>query len=135
MHEKYTRRFDNFAGSLEALKLAKDRDPEDTFVLSGTAQKFNITFDLSWKIMKELLVGYYKVIDFAQGSPREVIRKAGSVGLVEDDIWMDMLNDRNNLAHDYDGTMVRGLFDIIVGQYTAAFEKFRTTVENMDFAD
>lgn len=28
-----------------------------------------------------------------------------NVNLIDNDIWMDMLEDRTELAHDYDGTL------------------------------
>ena len=33
--------------------------------------RFSITFDLSWKVMKDILVQYYSIMDFIAGSPRE----------------------------------------------------------------
>ena len=42
-----------------ALAEAKQRDLSDSFVLSGTSAKFSITFDLAWKVMKDILVEYY----------------------------------------------------------------------------
>ena len=43
----------------DALAEAKQRDLSDSFVLSGTSAKFSITFDLAWKVMKDILVEYY----------------------------------------------------------------------------
>ncbi|MCM1282767.1 MAG: nucleotidyltransferase substrate binding protein [Muribaculaceae bacterium] len=62
-----------------------------SFVLSGTVQKYNLTFDISWKVMKDIIVKYHKKSDFAAGSPREVLRAAHSVDLIDNDIWMEML--------------------------------------------
>ena len=42
----------------DALAEAKQRDLSDSFVLSGTSAKFSITFDLAWKVMKDILVEY-----------------------------------------------------------------------------
>ncbi len=36
----------------------------DSFVLSGTSAKFSITFDLAWKVMKDILVQYYAITGF-----------------------------------------------------------------------
>ena len=56
MDEKFKRRFTSFCNSLDALAEAKQRDLSDSFVLSGTSAKFSITFDLAWKVMKDILV-------------------------------------------------------------------------------
>ena len=56
MDAKFERRFKSFCNSLDALAEARQRDLSDSFVLSGTSAKFSITFDLSWKVMKDILV-------------------------------------------------------------------------------
>ena len=59
MDAKFERRFLSFYNSLDALAEARQRDLSDSFVLSGTSAKFSITFDLAWKVMKDILVEYY----------------------------------------------------------------------------
>lgn len=124
MEGKFINRYKSFCDSLNSLKEARNRDMTDSFVLSGTVQKYNLTFDISWKVMKDIVVKYHKKTDFALGSPREVLRAANSVGLISDDIWMDMLEDRNELAHDYDGTLAVSCCRKIVDQYITVFEEF-----------
>ena len=102
MDEKCNRRFLSFCNSLDALSEARQRDLSDSFVLSGTSAKFSITFDLAWKVMKDILVQYYAITGFVTGSPREVLREAYKANLISDDDWMEMLKVRNELAHDYD---------------------------------
>lgn len=75
MDEKFNRRFVSFTKSLDALAEARERDLSDSFVLSGTSAKFSITFDLAWKVMKDILIQYYAIIGFVSGSPREVLRE------------------------------------------------------------
>ena len=100
MDEKFNRRFLSFCKSLDALAEARQRDLTDSFVLSGTSAKFSITFDLSWKVMKDILVQYYAITNFVAGSPREVLRESFQANLISDDKWMEMLKVRNELAHD-----------------------------------
>ena len=64
MDAKFERRFKSFCNSLDALAEARQRDLSDSFVLSGTSAKFSITFDLSWKVMKDILVQYYSITGF-----------------------------------------------------------------------
>lgn len=131
MEEKFYRRFESFRNSLEALSEAKTRDMSDSFVLSGTGAKFSITFDLSWKVMKDIIVGYHMVSDFATGSPREVLRKAFEVNLIHDDIWMEMLKVRNEISHDYDGKVMEEYCSKIVNRYIDKFYELVSSVENM----
>lgn len=55
MDAKFERRFLSFYNSLDALAEARQRDLSDSFVLSGTSAKFSITFDLAWKVMKDIM--------------------------------------------------------------------------------
>lgn len=130
MEEKFYRRFESFKNSLDALNEAKNRDMNDSFVLSGTGAKFSITFDLSWKVMKDIIVGYHMVPDFATGSPREVLRKAFEVNLIHDDIWMEMLRVRNEISHDYDGKIMEEYCKKIVDEYIDIFYKLETAIIN-----
>ena len=59
MDEKFNRRFVSFTKSLDALAEARERDLSDSFVLSGTSAKFSITFDLAWKVMKDILIHWF----------------------------------------------------------------------------
>lgn len=91
----------------DALAEAKQRDLSDSFVLSGTSAKFSITFDLAWKVMKDILIEYYAMTGFIAGSLREALKTSYKAELISDDAWMEMLKVRNQLAHDYDCEIVK----------------------------
>ena len=129
MDEKCRKRFDSYKKSLASLAEARARDMRDSFVLSGTSAKFSITFDLAWKVMKDILVQHYAIIDFVAGSPREVLRAAFRAKLIEDEIWMEMLKVCNQLAHDYDGQIVEKYCEDIVKVYIGRLEDFRDVAE------
>ena len=132
MDTKFEKRWESLQKSLSSLAEARTRDLEDSFVLSGTSVKFSITFDLAWKVMKDILVQYYAMTDFVSGSPREVLRAAFRAQLISDDRWMNMLQVRNLLSHDYDGVIVRTHCDVIVQEYIGLLEEFRRRVEMLD---
>ena len=129
MDEKFNKRFVSFCNSLDALAEARERDLSDSFVLSGTSAKFSITFDLAWKVMKDILVKQLGILDFAIGSPRDTLQQAFTNRLIDDDKWMQMLRIRNQLAHDYDGSLATAEFSIIVNEYIPLFERFRVCAE------
>ena len=131
MDEKFNRRFLSFCNSLDALSEARQRDLSDSFVLSGTSAKFSITFDLAWKVMKDILVQYYAITGFVTGSPREVLREAYMANLISDDDWMEMLKVRNELAHDYDCEIVKTHCDKIVETYIDLFYDFENVVKQL----
>ncbi len=131
MDEKFSRRFLSFCNSLDALAEAKTRDLSDSFVLSGTSAKFSITFDLAWKVMKDILIQYYAITRFVSGSPREVLRESYKADLISDDTWMEMLKVRNELSHDYDGAIVEAYCSKIVEKYIDLFYEFESTVKKL----
>ena len=131
MDEKFRRRFLSFCKSLDALAEARQRDLTDSFVLSGTSAKFSITFDLSWKVMKDILVQYYAITNFVTESPREVLRESFQAKLISDDKWMEMLKVRNELTHDYDGDIVKEYCNEIVENYIDLFYDFEKQVKKL----
>ena len=131
MERKFMKRYLSYKRSLAALSEARDRDMEDSFVLSGTGAKFSITFDLAWKTMKDILIEYYAITDFVAGSPREVLKKAFLANMIEGDAWMQMLDIRNRLARDYDGELIKEHCRQIVEDYLEKFNEFQEWVENV----
>lgn len=129
MDEKFNRRYTSFCNSLDALAEARERDLSDSFVLSGISAKFSITFDLAWKVMKDILVQYYVITNFVAGSPREVLREAYKANLISDESWMEMLKVRNELSHDYDCEIVKEHCNTIVQKYIDLFYEFKNTVD------
>lgn len=131
MEKNYYRRYESFKKSLDALSEARSRDLTDSFVISGTGAKFSITLDLAWKIMKDIIVQYYMVTDFPAGSPKEVIKKSFQLGIIDDDIWMEMLKVRNEFAHDHDGVIVKEFCEKIVKVYLDKFYEFKNRVDEI----
>ena len=107
MENKFINRYLTFCKSLKNLEKSRYADPSADFVLEGTVLNFNLTFDIAWKVMKDIIIQYYAVVDFPKGSPREVLRKAFEFQLIQDDGWMEMLSTRNELPHDYDGEIAK----------------------------
>lgn len=129
MESKYFNRYQSLCKSLANLRLSRGQDKDAPFVLPATVQNFNLTFDLAWKVMKELVTQEFGLTDFASVSPKETLKSAFSVGLINDDRWMDMLRVRNTLAHDYDGQVALRYYDDIVGDYYVLIESLVMDIE------
>lgn len=74
--------------------------PNDT-VRDGMIQRFEFTFELGWKALKEYMVdaGVQNTMPF----PKQVLREAYAASLINaEDVWLDMLNARNITSHIYD---------------------------------
>lgn len=129
MENKYINRYNTFCKSLKNLEKSRTADPKADFVLEGTVLNFSLTFDIAWKVMKDILIKKMEILDFATGSPREVLQQAFTNRLIDDDQWMQMLRARNQLAHDYDGSFATEKFQDIIQIYYPLFVKFRDKAE------
>ena len=136
MESKSINRYNTFCKSLKNLEKSRHADPNADFVLEGTVLNFNLTFDIAWKVMKDILVKNMGILDFATGSPRETLQQAFTNCLIDDDAWMQMLKTRNQLAHDYDGTFAEQKFEDIIHIYYPLFEKLKNgTPHSRYFSD
>ena len=76
-------------------------------------------------------IQYYAITGFVAGSPREVLRESYKANLISDETWMEMLKVRNELAHDYDGEIVKEHCQAIVQTYIDLFYDFEKTVKKL----
>lgn len=129
MENRSINRYNTFCKSLKNLAKSRNADPKTDFVLEGTVLNFNLSFDISWKVLKDILIKELGILDFAVGSPRETLKSAFTNQLIDDDCWLQMLRDRNQLAHDYDGKLAAEKFNDIINVYYPLLEKMRDDVE------
>lgn len=129
MEGVYMNRYNTFCKSLKNLEKSLRADPKADFVSEGTAMNFNLTFDISWKVMKDILIKELEVLGFAVGSPRETLQQAFTNGIIDNDQWMQMLRVRNQLSHDYEGTFAAEKFQDIIKVYYPLFEQLKENVE------
>ena len=102
----FTARFEKFRDSLLSLeKINAIEWPTDEdllgFIWCGVISKFCITFDLSYKLAKDILVEYHGITHFAKGSPREILRESYRAHVIDDEKWLAMLKHRNEIVHEY----------------------------------
>ena len=129
MENKFINRYRTFCKSLSSLEKSLRADPKADFVLEGTVLNFNLTFDIAWKVMKDILIKKLEILDFAVGSPRETLQQAFTNRIIADDLWMQMLRVRNQLAHDYDGTFAAEKFQDIIKVYYPLCEELRENIK------
>jgi len=62
-------------------------------------------------------------------TPRETLRQAAASKLVPDvQVWIDMLNHRNLLAHNYDGVAIGEVTYALAARYFPAMEQLHETL-------
>ncbi|MBK7107124.1 MAG: nucleotidyltransferase substrate binding protein [Ignavibacteriae bacterium] len=96
---RWQQRYKNFSNSFDALHRAiKIKEPNET-EKGGIIQFYEVTFELSWKTLKD----YLESEGFDIKSPRETIKQAFQLGIIlKGEDWLDALDDRNLTAHIYD---------------------------------
>ncbi|MCH8539461.1 MAG: nucleotidyltransferase substrate binding protein [Opitutales bacterium] len=96
----------------------------------GVIQRFEYTFELAWKTLKDLL--FYEGFDLK--SPRDVIRQAfTSEYLNEEDTeqMIDALNKRNLLSHTYEEATAREALTEIQDNYAPALHRLLRTLQEI----
>ena len=115
---------DNYLRAVQRLGEALEEyaaNPTDT-VRDGVIQRFEFTFDLAWKSLKEYMQdqGATAPLQF----PKQVLREAYAAELIDDEgVWLDMLNARNQTSHIYDDATAQEIYSQIEGEFVSLFDK------------
>lgn len=99
---RWKQRFQNFCRAFLLLREAVEMDFEkmDTMQKESFVQRFEFTFELAWKTLKDVME--YDGIIFEKISPRFVIRDAFQYKYIDNvEVWMKMIEDRNLMSHTY----------------------------------
>jgi len=124
------KKFENYRNNLRILATAKEQDLNNEFIVGGIIDKFYIQFELGWKVLKELLA-YEGVAAAKNGSPREIIKEAYRFyTCIDEDVWLDMLAQRNNSAHIYNALIARELTNKIILDFVPAFQALESSIES-----
>lgn len=117
---RWKQRFINFEKSYKLLEKYINTPLESELERAGIIQLFEILFELSWKLMKDYLEAQELIVK----SPREAIKQAFQIGLIEDGhIWIDGLADRNLTVHTYDEKLAEKMINDIVNVYFPVLKK------------
>lgn len=100
---RWQQRFANFKRAFLLLREAIELDPASLSQLEkeGIIQRFEYTFELAWKTLKDKMENDGIVLE--QISPKVVVRQAFAAKYINDpDTWLKMIGDRNLMSHTYD---------------------------------
>lgn len=121
---RWRQRFENFDKAYRQFHAAI-LEFENLSVLEkeGLIQRFEYTFELAWKTLKD----YLEANEVEAKFPRDVIKKAFHYEIIEDgEVWMDMLDKRNLLAHTYDEERFHFAIKKIKEEYYEAISQVHT---------
>jgi nucleotidyltransferase substrate binding protein (TIGR01987 family) len=122
---RWKQRFSNFSRALSLLREAME---EDLFSLKqlekeGIIQRFEYTFELAWKVLKDKMEFDGIVLD--QISPKAVVRQAFAAKYINDpDTWLKMIGDRNLMSHTYDFVKFEAVIQSIADSYLPMLDEW-----------
>lgn len=113
--EQLLLKWEDYHKALHRLEIALTKTlDEDDLYLDATIQRFEITFELAWKLMKAVLE--YEGIEAT--SPRSSIREAWKQHLIGDaEKWLDMQVKRNLSSHTYNEETAQDIYRHIKEDY------------------
>ena len=122
---RWKQRFENFLGALKQLKNANELRKHRPFTeleLLGAVQAFEVTQELSWKVMKDFLEAQGGTDLFGS---KTVVREAFNLGLISNgEQWLNTIESRNKTSHIYDEQEILKILEIIFDNYVPLFTEF-----------
>lgn len=120
-------RFQDYAKALDRLKEAFLEQPTP-IIIDGTLQRYEFTFELAWKTMKDYLE--YNGLSDNLASPRGIIKLAFQSKIIKNgDIWIEMMLARNELSHLYDEDKSREIYNNIKVKYLIEFDNLKSFLQ------
>ena len=136
---RWIQRYSNFHKAclrlLEVTESGKTMDSLSELETEGLVQRFEYTFELSWKVLQDYLK--YKGYSFMTG-PNGTMKMAFEDGLISDhDGWRKMLLSRNVLSHVYDEREILSVVKLIYSDYAPLLKsldlKLELLLKNPDY--
>lgn len=117
---RWRQRFQNFEKAEQQLKSAVQRVNElDELAKEGLVQRFEYSFELAWKTLKDYLESKGEEVKFT----RDVLKKAFQFNLVKNgEVWLDMLEKRNLMSHTHNEEIFSEVVELIVNKYFQEIE-------------
>jgi len=129
---RWKQRFEHFVNAFKQLKNAKQLKAERDFTeleLQGVIQAFEVSQELSWKVMKDFLEEQGKTDLFGS---KNAVKEAFNVGLIsKGEVWLDMIKSRNLTSHIYDEKEVLAILEIILNDYFPVFIDFENKMKSL----
>jgi nucleotidyltransferase substrate binding protein (TIGR01987 family) len=121
---RWKQRFHNFNRAFTLLRSAVEErsiDGLSELEQEGLIQRFEYTFELAWKTMKDYLMDHGVVL--REITPRAVIKESVTAGIIQNgQPFIDMMLARNMLSHCYDFERFRDVLGQLSPVYLPALE-------------
>ena len=119
----------SFGSALVQLDEACEQGSYSDLERAGVVKTFEFTFELGWKVLKDLL--FYEGYDL--NSPREVIRKSfetGYIGEEDCETFFFALDTRNTLNHVYSEGLALQAVSLINDEFHPMLRRLWQTLEH-----
>lgn len=121
---RWRQRFENFNKAYKLLKKYSNQPIVTELERAGIIQFFEMTFELAWKVLKD----YLEADGYIVKSPRETVKQAFQIGLIENGhVWIDALANRNLTTHTYDeelaNKMSKEILEIYLPELDSLYKK------------
>ena len=117
---RWKQRFENFDKSYKLLNKYAKQPITTELERAGIIQFFEMTFELAWKVLKD----YLEAQEYLVKSPREAVKQAFQIGLIDNGhVWMDALSNRNLTTHTYDEELANKMTNEIITMYVPELDK------------
>lgn len=116
------KKLDNFSSHLDVLRRADFEIAEENEIYrTGIIGQFNLTFELAWKALQEILK-LHGAAGAETGSPREILQLGYKLGFLNDSaVWLLMLKKRNVSVHIYNEDDIDEMILLVRDSFIPAF--------------
>lgn len=130
--DKFVIKFENYKNALNRLCEAVNEFEltQSLAVRDGAIQRFEFVSELAWKTLREYLLTL-QITDI--NNPKAVLKEAFNNSLIDDnELWLDILNDRNRTSHIYDEEVADEIFENIQKYYINIFKKLEEKLDAIE---
>ena len=120
-------KMEEFASALSALeKVVNNKEGikiDKEIIRDSAIQRFEFTSEIAWKTLK-IFLSTEKGVEV--GYPKPAYREAQKIGIItpeETQLALEMVSDRNRIAHDYSEDFSDILFEKIQKKYSVLLRK------------
>jgi nucleotidyltransferase substrate binding protein (TIGR01987 family) len=131
---RWQQRFENFERAFILLRgtfLEKSLTAFSNLEKEGIIQRFEYTYELAWKTLKDYLL--FTGIELDQITPRAVIKAGFAANIIRDgQEWINMLEHRNDMSHTYDEKKAGIVVETIANKYVPILEELYSSLKKLD---
>lgn len=121
-YEKYCNAVERLSDAATNFRFSMPEIAQD-IMRDAIIQRFEFSAELAWKTMREYLIEEGVSVP---ATPKGVVREAYAAGLISDEqIWSDLLRDRNLTSHTYSEETARNIFARICTDYLYVLQQLQ----------